>query len=64
MIEGGQHFGFTCEAGDTLRIRRERFGQDFQRDVALEASVASFVDLSHAAHAKHRHDVIRADLRT
>ena len=62
MIERRQELGFALEAGHALGIAGEGLGQDLQRDVAIEASVAGAVDFAHAAGAEERDDLVGADL--
>ena len=51
MIQGGEDPGFTIEARQPFRVARERLGQDFQSDVAIETHVARPINLAHAAGA-------------
>ena len=52
MIQRGQDFGFPLEATHSLAVGGELLGQDFERHVAVELSVGSPVDLTHAAFAE------------
>jgi hypothetical protein len=46
MVQRGQHFGFTLEPRKALKMGRERFGQNLQRNVAFQARVASTIDFT------------------
>ena len=52
------------EAGDSIRVRRKRIGEDFESDVALEAGVPRAIDLAHAPFAEHGYDFICAEACT
>lgn len=41
MPSAQQHLRFALEAGKSLPIGRQRFGQDLQRHVAVEAGIVS-----------------------
>jgi hypothetical protein len=49
MIQGGGCFGFTTEAFEGLAIASGFFGEEFEGDEAVEASVFGFEDDAHAA---------------
>ena len=61
MVERGQRFGFTSEAGEPIGVVRERCGQDFERDIAIERRIVRAIHLAHAADTEERRDVIDAD---
>ena len=61
VIERGEHFGFTLEAREPIRIRRDGFGQDLQRDIPLQSRIARAIDLAHAARAQGGLDFIRPE---
>jgi hypothetical protein len=63
MAERGDDFSLALEPGETIGIGGERFRQDLQRDIELQASVARAIDLSHAPGAEGGHNFIRADAR-
>ena len=44
MIQGGGCFGFTAEAFEGLAITSGFFGEEFEGDEAVEASVFGFED--------------------
>ena len=50
-----------AESRDSFRVSRKRLGQDLDRDRAIEPRVARSVDLTHAARADQRDDLIRAE---
>ena len=52
----GDRAGFALEALAHLRAGRDGLLDDLQRDQALQARVAGFVDLAHAAGANRRQD--------
>ncbi len=52
MVQRRQQAGFPLEAGQPLRIPRERFGQDLDRHLAAEARVHRAVHFPHAAGAQ------------
>jgi hypothetical protein len=45
MVQRGENLGFSPEAGQSIRIVREVFRQNLQRDVAIELRVARPIDL-------------------
>ena len=61
VIELRDRAGFAVEALAELRIGGEALGQNLDRDGAIEARVARFVDLAHPAGAKRRDDFVRAE---
>ena len=61
MIERREHLGFAPEARDTVRVARKRLRQDLDRDGAIEARIAGFVNLTHAARAQRGQDFERAE---
>src|SRR4030095_12768164 len=54
---------FAVKPITKLRIGREGFRQDLDRDGAIQTSVAGFVDLAHAAGADGGLDFVRAEAR-
>ena len=58
VIQRSERLGFTLEAGHTVRVGRERLGQDLDRDGAIEARIAGFVDFAHAARADGGQDFV------
>ncbi len=63
MIEGACRAGFLLESPQAIRIRRERDGQDFDRDVSSEARIARPVDLPHPAGAERGENLVRTKAR-
>ena len=61
MVQRRERLGFAREPGEPIGIVRERVGQDFERDVAIELRVASPIDLSHPAFADRRSDFVDAE---
>ena len=61
VIERRQNLRFPAEAGKPIRIVRERLGQEFQGDLAVECRVVCAVDNPHTAGTKLRFDLIMAD---
>ena len=60
MIQRREHLRFALEAREPIRIAREHVGQDFDRDVAIEASCrGARYDLAHAAGADGRDDLVQ-----
>ena len=58
MVQRGECLRFAGEASQPLGVRREQFGQDLDRDAAIELRVTRAIDLAHAAFAKGREDFI------
>ncbi len=61
MIELRDRARFTVEALAELRIDGEGFWQNFDRDGPIQASVAGFINLAHAAHANGSKNLVRAE---
>ena len=61
VIQRRDGAGFALEAFAELRIRCNVRGQDFDRDGAIEASVAGFVDFTHAPRTNGREDLVGAE---
>ena len=55
----GNRFGFPLESRAPVGISRERLGQDFDRDAAIEARIEGAVDLPHAALTDHGLDGVQ-----
>ena len=51
MVQRREELGLALEPRQTLFVFRKLFGEDFDRDVAVELRVASAIDLTHAAFA-------------
>src|SRR5207244_1874276 len=51
----------TLEPGERIRVLRERFREDLDRDLALQVRVVSAVDLAHAAGAERAADLVGAE---
>ena len=61
MVQRGEHLGLALEPGETLRIRRDRFRQNLDRDGALQVGVGGPIHLSHATGAERRGYFVRAE---
>lgn len=64
MAQRGRRPRFLLEAAQAIGIGREDVGQDLDRDVAAEPRVMGAIDLSHAAAANQRQDVVGTKPRT
>jgi hypothetical protein len=64
MVERRDRARFLVEPLTELRIDSQRFRQHFDRDDAIESSVAGFVDLAHPARAKGRDDFVGTQPRS
>ncbi len=62
MAQCGEHARFALEARAAFSILNQRGGEDFQRDVALQAQVAGQVHFPHPADAKQPRDLESRDL--
>jgi hypothetical protein len=49
MIQGGKRLGFALKTREAFGVVCEHFGQDLDRDVAVELRVASSPNLAHTA---------------
>jgi hypothetical protein len=63
MIQRREHFGFTLESRDPIRIGGDRRRQNLDGDIALQLGIRRAVDLSHAACADWRGDIVDAEAR-
>src|SRR5262249_34929975 len=61
VVQGREHFGLAPKAPKPFRIARERLGQHFDRDIALQRRIARAIDLAHAACAYLHRNFIRAE---
>ena len=62
MIQCGQQAGFTFKPRESLRVEREKFVQDFDRDVAPQLRIAGAINFPHPARAKPREQTVGAYL--
>src|SRR5262245_37235759 len=62
--KSGDRVRLTFKAAASIRIRRELWRQDLDRDAAIEPRVARLVDLAHAARAQGREDLVRTEPET
>src|SRR5262249_54163538 len=61
MVQGREHFGLATKAPKPFRVARERIGQHFDRDVALQLRIARAIHLAHAARTDLRANFIRTE---
>ncbi len=61
VVERPGRTRLVLETTESIRILRERRRQNLDRDVAPEPRVARPVDLSHAARAERREDLVRTE---
>ena len=52
MVQCCEQLCLAAEARQPIRVVRDAFGQDLERDVAIQAGVAGAIDLAHAPSAK------------
>src|SRR5262245_3266932 len=64
VVERRQGLGFALEAGHPVRVHRKRLGQDLDRHIAIQPSIARLVDLSHPARAKSGDNFVRTEARS
>src|SRR4029453_16767720 len=64
MVQCGQHSRFTFETREPIRIARERFGKNLDRDVAAKLQVEAAIHLAHPAGAEQRVQSIAAKRAT
>jgi hypothetical protein len=63
VVQRGKRLRLAFEAHQPIGIGRERLGQDFQRDVAIELRIARAIHLTHAACAEAAGDFVQPDRR-
>jgi hypothetical protein len=61
MVQRRENLSLAFEARKPVGIEREEFGQDLQRDVAIEHRVTRAIDLAHPARTKRRQYLVRAE---
>ena len=64
MVQSGDALRLDLETGATFRVSGRRAREDLEGNVALQSRVTRAIDLAHAAGAKRRQDLIRADPST
>ena len=64
MIERCEQLRFTFEAGEAIGIKRKRFGQELQRDIAPQLRIPCAIDLAHTADPERPDNLIVSDTRT
>ena len=63
MIERREHLRLALESRDAIGIGGEEFGQNLDRDVAVQPRIARPIHLAHAACAEGGNDLVRAESR-
>jgi hypothetical protein len=61
MVQCRGGLSLTLEAGERLRVVRNVFREEFQRDETMETSVFSLIDNAHAATANFFYDAVMRD---
>ena len=61
MVQRGEDLGFPLEAGQLIRVGRERLGQHLERHVPVELRVAGLIHLAHAAPTNQADHFVRAE---
>jgi hypothetical protein len=61
MVQCGDRARFLLETTLAIGVSGERFREDLDRDVALEARIAAFPDLAHASGTDRRDNFIRTE---
>jgi hypothetical protein len=64
MIECGDCSCFLLEAAQAVGVGDEELGQDLNRYFAIEARIASAINLTHATGSKDRYDLVLAECRS
>ena len=59
MIQRSEHLRFAFEARQAIGIKRKQFGQDLERNVAIQLRVMSAVHLAHRASPEDGNDFVR-----
>ena len=49
MVETGEDLRFSLEPCEAIRTFCEGFGQDLQRNLAVQLGISGLIDLAHAA---------------
>jgi hypothetical protein len=63
MVQSSEDFCLALEPKETFSIAGEGRRQDFDGDLAFEVCVYGAIDLTHAARAEQRGDLIGAEAR-
>src|SRR5262245_27976781 len=64
MIQRREHFRFALESRQPFAIGGNVGGKNLDRDLALQLRVARAIHLAHAAGAKRRDHLVRAETHT
>ena len=59
MVQGSEGVSLALETPEPVRIAREDFREDFDRDIAMQLRVARAIDLAHSAFAQLVEDAVR-----
>jgi len=61
VVQRGEHLRFALKSGEAVRIQGKNFGQDLERDVAIQPGIARAIHFAHAPGANQRQDFVRAE---
>ena len=61
MVQTGEDLGLSLEPSESVRVSRERLGEDLECDSSVELGVGGLVDLPHAAFANEGGHVVVRD---
>ena len=64
MIERRQDLRLAPETRQPIGVERKRFGQDLQRDVAIQLRITRAIDFAHSSRANGGVDYVRAESRS
>jgi hypothetical protein len=64
VIQGSEDFRFALKASKALHVTRQRLRQHLDGDGALQVRVGGAINLTHAARAQRRDDLIRPEPRS
>jgi hypothetical protein len=64
MVQGSEGVSLALETPEPVRIAREDFRKDFDRDIAMQLRVARAIDLAHSSGAEGVLDLVRTDAGT
>ena len=64
VIQRGEQPRFALEACEPIGVAAQRFGKNFDGDVATELRIRRAVDLSHTAGAQRGDDLVRSKVCT
>ena len=61
VIQRGNRPGLLFKATEPIGVASKGLRQNFDRDLSAQAGIPAAVHLAHAARAKQRHDLVRAE---